>query len=151
MWFCFICFRRMAYVLLNKAPTRESLRTILHSFEIIPEQHRLKLWTVILHLPNNKTQYMSLRKTKVKLPNNMILQEEDGIGKSSLKIRNQVIQSLLAHCPSIIEFRHFNLADFVKPFAGFLASHELLYFEIMLTILGRFNFSLLFYLKFNGV
>ena len=137
----------MACVLLNKAPTRESLRTILHSFEIIQEHHRLKLWTVILHLPNNKTQYMSLRKTKVKLPNNMILHEEDGIGKSSLKIFNQVIQSLLAHCPSIIEFRHFNLADFVKPFAGFLASHELLYFEIMLTILGRFNFSKLFLIE----
>jgi len=124
----------MAYSF-NKALSRESLRNILHDFEIIPEQHRLKLWTIILQLPNNKIQYMSLRDTKKKLPSNITLQEEDGIG-SNTKICNRVIQSLLAHCPSLKQFHHFNLADYVKPFAGLLASHELIYFEIMLSILS---------------
>ncbi len=125
---------------LNKALSRESLRNILRDFEIIPEQHRLKLWTIILNLPNNKAQYMCLRETKKKLPSNIVLQEQDGLGNNT-KICNRVIQSLLAHCPSLEQFRHFNLADYVKPFAGLLASHELIYFEIMLSILSKYHFS----------
>jgi hypothetical protein len=42
---------------------------------------------------------------------------------------------------SLEQFRHFNLADYVCPFAGLLASHELIYFEIMLSILSKYNFS----------
>jgi hypothetical protein len=135
----FLLLRRMA-CFFNKALSRESLRNILHDFEIIPEQHRLKLWTIILNLPNNKAQYMCLRETKKKLPSNIVLQEEDGLG-SNTKVCNRVIQSLLAHCPSLEQFRHFNLADYVCPFAGLLASHELIYFEIMLSILSKYNFS----------
>lgn len=135
----FLLLRRMA-CFFNKALSRESLRNILHDFEIIPEQHRLKLWTIILNLPNNKAQYMCLRETKKKLPSNIVLQEEDGLG-SNTKVCNRVIQSLLAHCPSLEQFRHFNLTDYVCPFAELLASHELIYFEIMLSILSKYNFS----------
>lgn len=124
----------MAYFT-NPAISRESLKIILGNFEVIPEDHRLKLWmTAILQLPNNKTQYLKLRKAGQKLDSSVKLLEDDKIGNEA-KVCNQVLKSLFAHCSSLRQFNHFNLADFVEPFSGLLVSHELIYFEIMLTIL----------------
>lgn len=129
----------MAYFT-NPAISRESLKIILGNFEVIPEDHRLKLWmTAILQLPNNKTQYLKLRKAGQKLDSSVKLLEDDKIGNEA-KVCNQVLKSLFAHCSSLRQFNHFNLADFVEPFSGLLVSHELIYFEVMLTILGKFCF-----------
>lgn len=120
---------------LNPTLSRESLRKILRDFEVIPEEHRLKLWMgVILQLPNNKAAYLSLREKRTKLPCDLRIDDKD---EKTNKVCNRIIQSLQAHYPSLRQFTHFNVADFVDPFAGFLASHELIYFEIILCILCK--------------
>lgn len=116
--------------------SRESLRVILKNSEVIPEEYRLKLWMgIILQLPNNKSQYISLRKKG----KSIIIQMDTAREKCETKIKtiSRVAQCLAAHCPSLNNFRHFNLVGFIEPFSSLLHHHELIYFEVMLTLLGK--------------
>ena len=118
----------------NSSLSRESLKLILKDYEVIPAEHRLKLWMVhILQLPNNKNQYLEIRKNGKKTAININgYTEDDKKGKTICR----VIQALIAHCPSLEQFTNFKLIKFVEPFSELLASHELIYFEVILSILG---------------
>ena len=118
--------------------SRESLKNILRNFDSeIPSQHRLKLWMgPILQIPNNKAQYLNLREKRKKLPScDILINHKD---EKSGRVLKRIIENLLAHCPSLTQFTHFNLADFVEPFSSLLSSHELIYFEIILCILCKY-------------
>lgn len=118
----------------NSTLTRQSLRIILKDLETIPDEHRLKLWMgTILHLPNNKAQYLNLRKSGKNTPIEVSVHSEND---KTCKTISRVIQCLQTHCPSLKQFQNFNLANFVEPFACLLGTHELIYFEVMLSILG---------------
>lgn len=123
---------------LSPTLSRDSLKNILKDLDSIPDEHRLKLWIgLVLNLPNNKSQYLNLRKLGKNIPCTKIYDKEE----IKNKIICRVVQSLLAHCPTLKNFRNFNLAGFVEPFSVLLISHEFVYFEVMLTILGENNNS----------
>lgn len=123
----------------NPRLSRESLRIILKDLNTIPDEHRLKLWIeTILHLPNNKAQYLNLRKSGKNIPLQVSLHIQN---ETKCKTVTRIIQCLQAHCPSLKQFRNFNLVDFVEPFACLLGTHEMIYFEVMLSILGKNNLN----------
>lgn len=119
--------------LTSKSVTRESLRETLKDFAPIPEAHRLMVWKTILDLPGNKNDYVHLREKGKKTKFELRLD----LDETSRKKTCRVICSLLAHCPTLGEFSSFDLAGFVGAFAHLLSSNELIYFEVVLTILGK--------------
>ena len=56
----------------------------------------------------------------------------------------RVVRSLHAHCSSFEKmFKSFDLVEFVDKFSALLSANELVYFEVLLSILGGCCFSII--------
>jgi hypothetical protein len=122
----------------KKLLSRDSLNEILRSFEVLPDVHRATVWKAILNLPGNKEEYLTLRNAGRKFETNTDfadLQDEN-----TRKLTRRVVRSVLAHSPSLVTLENF-ISNFVGAFSIALGSNELVYFEVILTILGTSNSS----------
>lgn len=117
--------------------SRESLKAVLKDFDPLPDAHRLTVWKRILQLPNNKSEYITLRKLSKKSKFADIgncLDNRDEISKKAIE---RVARSILEHCPTLYQFESFDLVGFVDSFSPLLVTNELIYFEVVFTILGK--------------
>ncbi len=122
-----------------KLVSREALREMLCQFETIPESHRLYLWRVVLlSLPGNKKEYLTLRHSSKKLKESMAKHSIEEIDQETMKITNRITRCVLAHSPTLILMKDF-VGSFIETFSTLLAFNELVYFEAILTILGILN------------
>ena len=100
-----------------------------------------QVWISILELPNNKSGYICLRSKKSSPAGSLQLGSEfissSSLNPSETKKLRRVYQAIHTHCPSLRQFPDFNVENFMQPFAALLASHELICFEVILTILGK--------------
>lgn len=115
--------------------SRASLREFLRKFETVPDTHRVTVWKTILALPCNKNEYLRLRNLgKRNIPKDSFLLRNSGENKTVLN----VLRSLLAHSPSLKELDEF-LTRFVEPFAVVFPNDELVFFEVVLSILLNYS------------
>jgi hypothetical protein len=120
----------------KKLLSRDSLNEILRSFEVIPDIHRGTVWKAILNLPGNNEEYLTLRNAGRKFETNTDF--ADIQDENSRKITCRVVRSVLAHSPSLGTLKDF-IRSFVSAFSVALGLNELVYFEVILTILGTTN------------
>jgi hypothetical protein len=98
----------------------------------------------ILELPNNKSEYIFLRSKKKSSSRRLEGSEisiTTSLNPSEAKIFRRVYQAIHTHCPSLKQFPDFKVEIFMQSFGALLASHELIYFEVILTILGKSRLS----------
>jgi len=108
-----------------------SLRKFLREFEILPDTHRVTVWKTILELPCNKDEYILLRdRGKKNIPKGSFNLKQTHEVKTVLN----VLHSLLIHSPSLKHLDDF-VTSFTQPFAVMLGNNELVFFEIVLSIL----------------
>ncbi len=117
--------------------SRDSLKAVLKDFDPLPDAHRLVVWKTILQLPNNKSEYITLRELSKKSKFTDIGNGLDNRDEISKKTIERVVRSILEHCPTLGQFESFDLLGFVDSFSPLLASNELIYFEVVFTILGK--------------
>ena len=110
-----------------------SLRKFLREFEILPDTHRVTVWKTILELPCNKDEYILLRdRGKKNIPKGSFNLKQTHEDKTVLN----VLHSLLIHSPSLKHLDDF-VTSFTQPFAVMLGNNELVFFEIVLSILSK--------------
>ena len=66
------------------------------------------------------------------------------------KTIHRVLAALDKHCPSLKQFSEFNVSSFILPFATMLAPQELIYFEVMLTIISEYTLICNIYIYFQS-
>lgn len=100
-----------------------------------PEAYRSKIWTELLRLPRNKTQFNGINNNSTASHFFELEKEYPLQDKLALKNLKKLLNNLVAWCPFFAHVAY--LPVFVFPFVKVFRNEPILCFEAVLTVIGK--------------